>query len=177
MALLSFILRAPTKVFWVGVQFIYMGISYHELINATPYSIGLKYACASLHLIRVHTGVYAVERHKHHSSITFAWLPNTVSKQKAPDTIWIFFGQSHSFRAFKQIGTGIEPSPFTWLRCFWSSTKPSQNPNSLYQSPPYYKSAGLIEIPTQYKTRHWKCRVEVKICLTHYLGIIWSYYT
>lgn len=77
-----------------------------------------RYACASFRLTRVHASVHAVARQMHHSSIKFAWIPNSVSKQKAPNTIWIFIGQSYYFRAFKQIGTGINSSPFTWLRCF-----------------------------------------------------------
>lgn len=170
MGLLCFIWRFTTKVFWVGIQFLYMGCSHHAavLINAIPCSTGLKWikheeACASFNLTQVHAGVCAVTRQRHCSNLKFAWIPNSISKQKGPNPTGIFSGQSYSFRAFKQFGTGVDCSPRTWLTCFWSSTKLSQAPNS----PPFNPRFTINVLYQQYKTRHWKCKVEVKICLTH----------
>lgn len=137
MGLLCFIWRFTTKVFRVDVQFLYMGCSHHAavLINATPCSTSLKWikheeACASFNLTQVHAGVCAVTRQRHCSNLKFAWIPNSISKQKGPNPTGISSGQSYSFRAFKQFGTGVDCSPRTWLTCFWSSTKLSQAPNS-----------------------------------------------
>lgn len=131
MALLCFILRCTTKVFWMGIQFLHTGCSHQAavLTNARLCSTTLKWVkheetCASFHLTQVHASVCAATRQRHSSSLKLAWIPNSIRKQEGHNPIGILSGQSYSFGAFKQIGTGIDCSP--WLRYFWSSTKLSQ---------------------------------------------------
>lgn len=135
--LLCFLLRFTTKVFWVAIQFLYMAAHMMLLCSLCHTSTSLKWikheeACASFYLTQVHAGVCAVTRQRHCSNLKFAWIPNSISKQKGPNPTGIFSGQRlfYSFRAFKQFGTGVDCSPHTWLTCFWSSTKLSQAPNS-----------------------------------------------